>query len=71
MYGFERIVRGDLPERGYYVYLPWMEDAKKELAFVRHFFDVQEKKLIDIRGYSLDVYPVTARIKAPIAAKAR
>ncbi len=71
VYGFERIVRGDLPERGYYVYLPWMEDAKKELAFVRHFFDVQEKKLIDIRGYSLDVYPVTARIKAPIAAKAR
>jgi hypothetical protein len=61
VYGFERIIRGDLPERGYYVYMPWMEDAKKELDFVRHFFAVQDKKVINIRGYSLDVYPVTAQ----------
>lgn len=61
VYGFDRIVWGDLPERGYYVYMPWMEDAKKELDFVRHFFDVQDKKVIDIHGYSLDVYPVTAK----------
>jgi hypothetical protein len=63
VYGFERIVRGDLPERGYYIYMPWMEDAKKELDFVRYFFDVQDKKVIDIHGYSLDVYPVTAKGK--------
>jgi len=62
VYGFERIVRGDLPERGYYVYMPWMEDAKKELDFIRYFFDVQDKKVIAINGYSLEVYTVTAKV---------
>lgn len=61
VYGLERIVRGDLPERGYYVYMPWMEDAQKELAIVRHFFEIQDKNVIDIQGYSLDVYTVTAK----------
>jgi len=60
VYGFERIMQCDLPERGYYVHMPWMEDAKKELDFVRYFFEVQDKKIIAINGYSLDVYPVTA-----------
>jgi len=62
VYGFERIARGDLPERGYYVYMPWMEDAKKELDFVRHFFVVEDKKVIAMNGYSLDVYTVTAKV---------
>jgi hypothetical protein len=61
VYGFQRIIRGVIPATGYYVYLPWMEDAKKELDFVRHFFAVQDKKVIAINGYSLDVYSVTAK----------
>ena len=61
VYGFQRIIRGVIPATGYYVYLPWMDDAKKELDFVRHFFAVQDKKVIAINGYSLDVYSVTAK----------
>jgi hypothetical protein len=38
-----------------------MEDAKKELDLVQQFFTVQDKKVIAINGYSLDVYSVTAR----------
>jgi hypothetical protein len=61
VYGFQQIIRGVIPATGYYVYLPWMEDAKRELDFVQHFFAVQDKKVIAINGYSLDVYSVTAR----------
>lgn len=61
IYGFGQILRGVLPATGYYVHLPWMEDAKKELDFVQRFFTVQDKKVIAINGYSLDVYSVTAR----------